>query len=86
MEPQDCVALARHIHQQCQHLRFAGLMTIGMPGQFSCGLQGEQAGLRAWSGRVLSAAFSGCCFLWVLLSLGRAFSALLPCASCQTGG
>ena len=33
VEPADCLALARHIHEQCKHLRFAGLMTIGMPGQ-----------------------------------------------------
>ena len=33
VEPADCLALAQHIHQQCKHLRFAGLMTIGMPGQ-----------------------------------------------------
>ncbi|EFN58933.1 hypothetical protein CHLNCDRAFT_48564 [Chlorella variabilis] len=31
VEPQDCLALARHIHEQCPHLRLAGLMTIGMP-------------------------------------------------------
>lgn len=33
VEPQDCVALARHIHESCKHLRLAGLMTIGMPGE-----------------------------------------------------
>ncbi|KAI3436435.1 hypothetical protein D9Q98_005852 [Chlorella vulgaris] len=31
VEPAECVALARHIQEQCPHLRFAGLMTIGMP-------------------------------------------------------
>ncbi|KAL4457402.1 hypothetical protein ABPG75_012267 [Micractinium tetrahymenae] len=31
VEPKDCVALARHIHESCKHLRLAGLMTIGMP-------------------------------------------------------
>ncbi|PRW55987.1 proline synthase co-transcribed bacterial-like protein -like [Chlorella sorokiniana] len=31
VEPQDCVALARHIHTSCSNLRLAGLMTIGMP-------------------------------------------------------
>ncbi|KAI7835585.1 hypothetical protein COHA_010507 [Chlorella ohadii] len=31
VEPQDCVALARHIQQGCSNLRLAGLMTIGMP-------------------------------------------------------
>lgn len=33
VEPKDCVALARHIHESCKHLRLAGLMTIGMPGE-----------------------------------------------------
>ena len=33
VEPADCVALARHIAEGCPHLRFAGLMTIGMPGE-----------------------------------------------------
>lgn len=32
MEPTDCLALAKHVHEACKHLRFAGLMTIGMPG------------------------------------------------------
>ena len=33
VDPGDaCVALARHVHSSCSHLRFAGLMTIGMPG------------------------------------------------------
>ncbi|PSC69017.1 proline synthase co-transcribed bacterial-like protein -like [Micractinium conductrix] len=31
VEPADCVPLAAHIHRSCQHLRVAGLMTIGMP-------------------------------------------------------
>lgn len=33
VEPKDCVALATHIHESCKHLRLAGLMTIGMPGE-----------------------------------------------------
>ena len=32
VEPEACLPLARHIHEQCKHLRFAGLITIGMPG------------------------------------------------------
>ena len=32
VEPEACLPLARHIHESCKHLRFAGLMTIGMPG------------------------------------------------------
>ncbi|KAG2444301.1 hypothetical protein HXX76_001058 [Chlamydomonas incerta] len=31
VEPADCVALAKHIAQNCPKLRLAGLMTIGMP-------------------------------------------------------
>lgn len=31
VEPEKALELARHIHEQCKHLRFAGLMTIGMP-------------------------------------------------------
>ncbi|KAG2447040.1 hypothetical protein HYH02_007791 [Chlamydomonas schloesseri] len=31
VEPSECVALARHIVQNCPKLRLAGLMTIGMP-------------------------------------------------------
>lgn len=31
VEPGECVALARHIHEACKHLRLAGLMTIGQP-------------------------------------------------------
>jgi uncharacterized pyridoxal phosphate-containing UPF0001 family protein len=53
VEPADCLALARHIHEQCKHLRFAGLMTIGMPGQQ------QQQHATAWqqqpvSGRVMT--------------------------------
>ena len=29
VEPQDCVSLSEHVHQECDGLRFAGLMTIG---------------------------------------------------------
>ena len=31
VEPGGCTALARHIWEQCRHLRLAGLMTIGQP-------------------------------------------------------
>ncbi|KAK9813009.1 hypothetical protein WJX72_007395 [[Myrmecia] bisecta] len=31
VEPNECVDLARHIHQECSKLCFAGLMTIGQP-------------------------------------------------------
>jgi hypothetical protein len=31
VEPEDAIALARHVHESCRNLRFAGLMTIGMP-------------------------------------------------------
>jgi hypothetical protein len=37
VEPGECVALAKHVHDSCKHLRLAGLMTIGMPG---AGLRG----------------------------------------------
>jgi len=30
VEPGDALPLCRHVHQECQNLRFAGLMTIGM--------------------------------------------------------
>jgi pyridoxal phosphate enzyme (YggS family) len=31
VEPGDCVTLAKHIVSECPRLKFAGLMTIGMP-------------------------------------------------------
>ena len=31
VEPEACVELAQHIHQKCNSLKLAGLMTIGMP-------------------------------------------------------
>uniref|UniRef100_A0A061R944 Pyridoxal phosphate homeostasis protein n=1 Tax=Tetraselmis sp. GSL018 TaxID=582737 RepID=A0A061R944_9CHLO len=31
VSPDDAVELARHVHNGCQNLRLAGLMTIGMP-------------------------------------------------------
>ena len=31
VEPAEAVSLAKYIHEQCKHLRLAGLMTIGMP-------------------------------------------------------
>lgn len=31
VEPAEATGLARHIKESCRHLRFAGLMTIGMP-------------------------------------------------------
>ena len=31
VEPSEAVALATYIHEECKHLRLAGLMTIGMP-------------------------------------------------------
>jgi len=30
VEPGDALPLCRHVHQECQNLCFAGLMTIGM--------------------------------------------------------
>mmetsp|Transcript_9469 Transcript_9469/g.27036 ORF Transcript_9469/g.27036 Transcript_9469/m.27036 type:complete len:249 (+) Transcript_9469:193-939(+) len=42
VEPGNVVELARHVHQECPHLRLAGLMTIGMadytskPENFEC--------------------------------------------------
>ena len=30
VEPSDVVALAKHIKDSCPHLKFSGLMTIGM--------------------------------------------------------
>lgn len=30
VEPAACVELAQHVHQQCDKLKFSGLMTIGM--------------------------------------------------------
>ena len=32
VEPEDVIVLARHIREECEHLRFAGLMTIGKIG------------------------------------------------------
>ena len=31
VEPSACTPLAKHIAEQCKHLRLAGLMTIGQP-------------------------------------------------------
>jgi len=31
VEPAEAVPLCQHVHQQCKHLKFAGLMTIGQP-------------------------------------------------------
>ncbi|XP_020595292.1 proline synthase co-transcribed bacterial homolog protein-like, partial [Phalaenopsis equestris] len=31
VEPSDCVALAKHVKQNCPNLVFSGLMTIGRP-------------------------------------------------------
>lgn len=31
VDPGDVVPLAQHVHQQCAHLKLAGLMTIGQP-------------------------------------------------------
>ena len=31
VEPAEAVTLATYIHEQCKHLRLAGLMTIGQP-------------------------------------------------------
>ena len=30
VEPADVLPLCRHVYEECKHLRFAGLMTIGM--------------------------------------------------------
>ena len=47
VEPADCVALARHIAEGCPNLRFAGLMTIGMPGEGASALALSPAGTAA---------------------------------------
>ena len=44
VEPADCLALARHIHEECKHLRLAGLMTIGQPGMCQARQGGECGG------------------------------------------
>ena len=55
MEPGDALPLCRHVHQDCQNLRFAGLMTIGMadytsrPENFQVGIGGPPHGCHVLS-------------------------------------
>ena len=68
VEPEVAVALARHVHAACQNLRFAGLMTIGMPGGragkasfgLARGISRNPAGSAA-EARATLQCFSACC-------------------------